>query len=203
LLVEMSSNGTAGPWISVATHTASHATAWTSEEISAAEISAAGLAFTSNMRVRFTANDSGTQTIVEAGVDGVAVVRVACSLFQNYCTSGAAGSVISATGTSSLAADNLRCTPITCRATRTAVLYAVAKQNTPFGDGTRCVGSPAIRLPIVSSGGGTTLDFAVHYASLPPAGAIQSGDLWNFQCWFRDGAAPFDLSNALQIVFVP
>lgn len=204
LLVEMSASGAAGPWATVATHSASNGTSWTSHEIDAGDVAAAGLAFTNDMRVRFTANDGGGASIVEAGVDGVAVVRSACSLIQSYCVSGGLGSAISATGGSSIAANNLVLHANNIPANKFGLFfYGSGKQSTPFGNGTRCVAAPSFRLPLLNSGAGNTLDFAVNYGALPPGGAILAGDLWNFQCWFRDGVGPFDLSNALQVIFVP
>lgn len=202
LLVEVSTNGSAGPWVALATHTSS-ATTWRTHEITAAQIAAAGLVPSANTRVRFTANDSGTQSIVEAGVDGFRIVRTACSLVQRYCQSGALGSVITATGSTSLAANDLVLHASHIPPQKSGLFfYSQQRQSTPFGNGTRCVGSPSVRLPIQFSGAGTTLDFALNYSAVPPAGAIAAGDLWNFQCWFRDGQL-FDLSDALQVVFVP
>jgi hypothetical protein len=204
LLVEVSSNGLAGPWVVVATHTANNGTAWTSNDVDAGELASAGVSFTSDVRVRFTANDSGGSSIVEAGVDGFAVVRSVCSLFQNYCTSGSLGSVISATGSSSIAANNLVLHASNIPTGKNGLFfYGQNKMSAPFGNGTRCVASPSLRLPLLSSGAGTTLDFALDYNALSGIGAIGAGDLWNFQCWFRDGVGPFDLSDGLQVTFVP
>ncbi len=203
LLVEISANGLTGPWAPVAAHTTNGGTSWRTHEIDAAAISAAGLAFTSNMRVRFTANDANPQSIVEAGLDAFRIVRLSCTQFENYCVSGASGSQISATGSASIAANDLGLHASNIGAGRNGLFfYGTAKQSTPFGLGTRCVVSPASRLPLVNSGAGTTLDVAVNYGSLPPTGPIQAGDLWNFQCWFRAGSAS-DLSNGLQIIFTP
>ncbi len=203
LLVEMSANGLAGPWVAIATHTDNGGTSWRTNEVSAAAISGAGLSFTSDMRVRFTANDGGAASIVEAGVDAFEVVRSACSAFENYCVSGASGSQISATGSSSIAANNLGLHASNVGVGRNGLFfYSTAKQSTPFGLGTRCVASPSSRLPLTNSGAGTTLDTAVNYGALPASGQIQAGDLWNFQCWFRAGSAS-DLSDGLQIIFTP
>ena len=63
----------------IATHTTNGALAWRSNDISAAALAAAGVAQTANMRVRFTANDTGTASIVEAGIDAFKVTRLSCS----------------------------------------------------------------------------------------------------------------------------
>jgi V8-like Glu-specific endopeptidase len=201
LLVEASSNGTSGPWVAIASHTTS-ATTWRSAEVTAAQLTAAGIASNANVRVRFTANDSGTASIVEAGVDGFRVVRGACSLVERYCQSGALGSVITVGGSTSVAANNLVLTASNIPPQKSGLFYcATARQSTPFGNGTRCVGTPALRLPIVNSGTATTLTHAVDLAAAPLAPMLP-GELWNFQCWFRDGVQ-FDLSDAVQVLFVP
>lgn len=204
LLVEMSSNGVAGPWVAVASHTSNGGTTWRTHEIDTADISAAGLTFTADMRLRFTATDIGTASIVEAGVDAFEIARVACAQIESYCTSGASGSVISATGSASLAANDLALHASNVGSNRNGMfIYSTVKQNTPFAMGVRCVGVPAERLLLQNSGAGTTLNFAVDYGALPASGPIHAGDLWNFQCWFRAGAGQSDLSNALQIIFTP
>jgi hypothetical protein len=203
LLVEMSQNGTSGPWVTVATHTTDGALAWRANTVTAAQIASAGLAFTSTMRVRFTANDGGTASIVEAGVDGFAVARRTCAPFVNYCQSGALGSQISATGSSSLAANDLVLHASNVPSLQNGLFYfSPGKLAVPFGNGTRCVAAPVTRLPITSSGAGTTLDFAVNYGS-PHFTGLAAGDLLNFQAWFRDGTSLYDLSNGVQIVFTP
>ncbi len=203
LLVEMSQNGAAGPWSAVASHTTDGALGWRANSVTAAQIAAAGLSFTADMRVRFTANDSGAASIVEAGVDGFVVTRRTCAVFVNYCQSGANASLISATGSSSVAANDLVLHASNVPSFQNGLFYfSPAKMNVPFGNGRRCVASPVMRLPIVSSGAGSTLDYAVDN-SAPQFAGLQAGDLLNFQAWFRDGTGLYDLSDGLQIVFVP
>ena len=201
LLVEASSNGTAGPWATIASHVTS-ATTWRSSEITPAQLAAAGVLAGSDVRVRFTATDAGTASIVEAGVDGFRVVRTACSLVQRYCQSGAAGSVITATGSTSIAANDLVLHASNVPPQKSGLFFcSIARLSSPLGSGTRCVGNPARRLPLVSSGVGTTLDYALNLPTEAIA-PVSAGELWNFQCWFRDGAQS-DLSDALQVIFVP
>ncbi len=201
LLVEASSNGTSGPWTAIASHTTS-ATTWRSNEITAAQLAAAGVLAGSDVRVRFTATDAGTASIVEAGLDGFRVVRTACSLVERFCQSGAAGSVLTATGSTSIAANDFALHASHVPPQKSGLFFgSIARQSTPLGSGTRCVGNPARRLPIVSSGAGTTLDYALNLPTEVIA-PVTAGDLWNFQCWFRDGAQS-DLSDALQVIFVP
>jgi hypothetical protein len=123
-------------------------------------------------------------------------------LVERYCQSGALGSVITVGGSTSVAANNLVLTASNIPPQKSGLFYcATARQSTPFGNGTRCVGTPALRLPIVNSGTATTLTHAVDLAAAPLAPMLP-GELWNFQCWFRDGVQ-FDLSDAVQVLFVP
>ena len=202
LLVEASTNGLGGPWSSVALHTTS-SSAWRTHEITAGDLLAAGVVPNATTRLRFTANDSGSQTIVEAGLDAFRVVRTGSCFVERYCQSGTLGSVLTASGSTSLAANDFGLHASNVPPQKSGLFfYSRARANNPFGNGIRCVGTPAARLPLVQSGAGTTLDLAVNFNSLPAAGAIVAGDLWNFQCWFRDGSL-YDLSDALQVIFVP
>jgi hypothetical protein len=80
LLVEMSSNGDAGPWLTVATHTTDGGLEWRHHEISSADLQLAGVTFTDNMKIRFTANDGEPQSIHESGVDGFTVYAIECDV---------------------------------------------------------------------------------------------------------------------------
>ncbi len=79
MLVESSSNGTAGPWTQIALHDTDGGLNWQHHRISAEDLTNAGVTLTSDMRVRFTANDTGTASIVEAGLDAFAIDAVDCT----------------------------------------------------------------------------------------------------------------------------
>ena len=79
LLVEISSNGDAGPWTVIADHDTDGGLAWRHHDISQANLDAAGVTLTSTMMVRFTANDSDPQSINESGLDGFQVQALDCS----------------------------------------------------------------------------------------------------------------------------
>jgi choice-of-anchor B domain-containing protein len=86
MLVEMSSNGDTGPWLTVATYTTNSGAGeqehleslWQHVHLHEDDIAAAGLALTTNMKIRFTVNDGNPQSIVEAGIDGVEVNQYQC-----------------------------------------------------------------------------------------------------------------------------
>jgi murein tripeptide amidase MpaA len=78
LLVEVQDVGGAGPWTEIARHASDGGLSWRHHRIDASALVATGVTLTASMRVRFTANDADTQSIVESGVDGFSVVRVEC-----------------------------------------------------------------------------------------------------------------------------
>ena len=85
--------------------------------------------------------------------------------------------------------------------------YGANQVQVAFGNGFRCVGGGNLgRLPVTTSVGGV-LTTAVDNTN-PPYSAVTltAGSIWNFQAWFRDpadGGAAFNLSNGLEIGFLP
>lgn len=84
----------------------------------------------------------------------------------------------------------------------------------PFGDGLLCVKpGPAsfCRFPVQNSGpGGTMVEgpgIVAFSHTLQPECAIDAGETWNFQAWYRDPQGPcgglFNLSNAVSVTFGP
>jgi hypothetical protein len=211
LLVQISANGAAGPWVEIARHTQNQGSAWVSNSITGQSIAGAGVVLGSNMRVRFTANDGGTQTIVEAGLDGFRVVSLDCDgVGVNYCTtiSNSSGfpADFSASGSSSLAANDLalRAAPVPANSNG-IFFFGVNAIQTPFGNGVRCVGSPSFRFPTTQAVGGS-LDLVVDNLVHPASTHFAAGATFNFQAWFRDsvaGGAFFNLSDGYRITFAP
>lgn len=78
LLVEISENGNAGPWIEIARHDMNGGLAWQHHMITASDLAAAGVEPGANMALRFTANDADPQSIVEAGIDGFTISSLLC-----------------------------------------------------------------------------------------------------------------------------
>ncbi|MBM3986968.1 MAG: hypothetical protein FJ294_03305 [Planctomycetes bacterium] len=211
LTFDVSSSGLAGPWTQIARHT-TDSNAWRSGSITGASIAALGVTLGANMRIRVTANDSGTASIVEAGLDGFSISGQSCTsgIGFAYCTSSANSSggaaLISATGSASIAANDLvlSAAPVP-NGSAGLFLFGSSASQTPFGNGTKCVASPVRRLGI-SNAVGTTLSDAVNNAQAPAAGVLVSGSTWFFQAWFRDtaaGGSNTNLSNGLRVTFVP
>ena len=78
LLVEINNDDGVGDWIEIARHDDNGGDAWHHHEITQAELDAAGVVLTDTMKVRFTANDANTQSIVEAALDAFKVLAFTC-----------------------------------------------------------------------------------------------------------------------------
>lgn len=69
------------------------------------------------------------------------------------------------------------------------------------------MGGSLNRLPVLNSGPAGELNYLLDNTSPPTAsGQISAGELWNFQCWYRDpaaGGAFFNLSDGHEILFTP
>jgi hypothetical protein len=125
----------------------------------------------------------------------------------SYCRPGAHGALIGATGSSSVAANDLVLHAWNVPVNRSGIFfYGDLRAQVPFGNGLRCVqgGQALARLgPPVSSGVAGQLIHALDITRPPSSSAqILAGSTWNFQACFRDGGS-WDLSDAMQIQFVP
>lgn len=78
LLVEINNNGGSGSWIQIASHTTDGGLSWRYNEITQAQLDSAGVTLTANMQLRFTANDDGTASINESGLDAFKVLVTGC-----------------------------------------------------------------------------------------------------------------------------
>ena len=126
------------------------------------------------------------------------------SVGDNYCASVAnsAGgpAIISGTGSTSVAANSLTLNAAPVPDQPGIFYYGQTQTQQPFGNGFRCISGSVVRLPIVN-GSGNTAQYTVDLA----AQGIVPGT-YDFQYWFRDpagGGAFFNLSDGLEIVFVP
>lgn len=219
LLVEMSSNGLAGPWSTVAIHADSTASLWSAVTISEADIQNAGLTLSADMRVRFTASDIGTASIVEAGVDAVQVGSISCGggLNTNYCgpavtnSSGQPG-VISATG-SAVAADN-DVTLLASNLPTNQFGYFLNSQtqgfvvSPPGSQGNLCLsgGIGRYTMSVLNTGLTGTMTLVLDLTNTPtPMGStsVIAGQAWNFQAWFRDvnPGTTSNFTDALSVTF--
>lgn len=79
LLVEINDNGGVGTWTEIARHDTDGGTAWRHQEITGLDLDAVGVVPSTRMVIRFTANDGGASSIVEAAVDAFTVSDLACA----------------------------------------------------------------------------------------------------------------------------
>ena len=125
-----------------------------------------------------------------------------------------AGAIMTASGTTSVSADDLLLTTVQMPPNRPGLLIMSPNSvpPAPFYDGLRCFTGPAYRLPPQSTGPlgqwtyGPGLS-AYTIGNLPPPGWILSGSTMTFQSWFRDPLGPCgtngNTSNAIMASFVP
>ena len=78
ILVEISSNGDTGPWTEIARHDTDGGSVWRSHEITQADLDAAGVVLTADMKMRFTTNDADQQSINESGLDAFLITGFTC-----------------------------------------------------------------------------------------------------------------------------
>jgi len=130
---------------------------------------------------------------------------------ENYCVgapnSAGAGARISAAGTASVAANDLKLFATDAPASMTArFYYGATSARTPFGNGYQCVGGTRYMLPSFRTNEAGAGWIGVNYGSLPAGGQITPGSTWRFQCVYRDAAGGGALANttdAVRIVFAP
>jgi hypothetical protein len=124
------------------------------------------------------------------------------------------GGLLAASGTGSVALDNLVLGATQLPPLRPGLLLqgATAIPGVAFFDGRRCVSSPIFRHAPVSTGAAGTATYgpglaAWTVANFGPAGWITPGSTWNFQFWHRDAPAPCgtraNLTNAVAVTFTP
>jgi predicted carbohydrate-binding protein with CBM5 and CBM33 domain len=131
---------------------------------------------------------------------------------SNYCVSNgnsgsATGAQISASGTASVAANDLTLLAGDLPANVPGIFFHGSGQAaTPFGEGVLCVATNIVRIPPPSfSGASGELMTQLDNQSAGGIG-IASGVTRNFQAWFRDtsgGPSGFNLSDARSVTFLP
>lgn len=197
LLVEASSNGTSGPWTTIAVHDTDGGLAWRSHSI---DMGSTGVSLGANMRLRFTANDGDPQSIVEAGLDGLEVSSLVCDGggVSSYCdpangNSVSGGGAVLTHGAGS-PGGNLDLTVTNLPNSPGIFFYGASQGDQPFGCGRRCVVGQVQRSSVFIASGNQVS------ASLPTNGASTP---FNIQYWYRDTANQascgnsFNTSNAL------
>ena len=200
-----------GPWINVETlGPGGQSTGWKFHSFRVSDF----VVPSATVQMRFIASDTGSGSIVEAGIDDFEATDLSCGPAcgaTSYCTSNANSTgnaaTISALGSTSVSTNDLALEAIGCPSSQPGIFYFGPNQiSVAFGNGTRCVGGSVFRFPPIASNVFGVATLAVDYSSLPFGASIQAGDTWNFQYWFRDpaaGGANFDLSDGLEALFCP
>lgn len=155
-------------------------------------------------------NRSGAQPI-NGRVQVWSESSASCPTPTTYCTttvnSNGTPAVISFSGSTSIAANDLVLLASGCPPDKYGLfIYGANQASVPFGNGTRCVGSPFFRLPAAFTNASGNASFAVNYATVPAAGPITAGSVHNFTYLFRDPAAGGGNANAsdgLNALFCP
>ena len=122
-----------------------------------------------------------------------------------YCSPGVSGATLHAVGSTSVAANDLTLRALEVSPSQFGLMfYGNAQAQSPLGSGTLCVGGSIQRLNrAIQTPLNGMLERRIDLASPPSSGGqITAGSTWYFQAWFRTSAG-FDLSDAVQISFVP
>ena len=199
LLVEANNNGGSGSWTTVASHDTNGNLSWRSHTI---DMSTSGVTLTNDMVLRFTANDSGTQSIVEAGLDGFDVSSITCGGSGGptvYCDPANGNSFSPLGATMAHVSGNpgeVMTFDIAGIPNTPGILYFGASQgDLPFGCGRRCVVGSIVRSNVYIPGGNA------FQAVIDTTGTATTP--FNIQYWFRDPAntvfcgSDFNTSNAI------
>ncbi len=110
------------------------------------------------------------------------------------------GALLAATGSASLAANDLVLSGSGLPPNRTTLFfYGTTSVQVPLGDGNRCAGGSIVRFPLSTSSPAGSVDLVFDAA----AAGLSPGDESYFQCWYRDGGGPggtgSNLSDAIQV----
>jgi len=135
---------------------------------------------------------------VEPASTVVRVVAPGGPLGQSFCGPALANStgspgVISASGRAQVALNELRLHATQLPPGRFGIFLAsqtLASSNPPGSQGTLCLGGSLgiFKLQVASTGAAGELEIEVDLSSIPtvPPTAVQPGETWSFQAWFRD-----------------
>ncbi len=197
LELELSPNGSSGPWTSIAVHDTDGGLGWRSHSI---DMSTTGVTLGSNMMIRVTANDADAQSIVEAGFDGFDLSSVSCGNGGpvSYCAGNGnsafpGGAILNHTSGTPGGPMNFLVTDLPN--TPGLLFFGPQQQDAPFGCGRLCVGGQLTRSNVFTASGN------VVNASFDTTGIASTP--FNIQYWYRDVAnqiscgGAFNTSNAI------
>jgi hypothetical protein len=128
-----------------------------------------------------------------------------CSTSPN---SSGSGSIMSSSGTKSIAANDLTLVATGATPTNFGIFfYGSSSIQAPLGNGFLCVGSPQYRLPVISADASGTASYLLDNTAPPSSGGLVTAfSTWYFQYWYRDptgGGAAYNFSDSLKAAFCP
>ena len=169
------------------------------------------------VQVEFNLQTNGSTTFGGWNVDDVSLLYVThaqqpCPTPTSYCIAAPnsfspTGATMTYAGSRNLSQNDFVLIAVNAPPQKLGLFYYGQNQaQAPFGNGYRCVGSPLVRLPTVVSNDLGDMVYPLDYNTLPAAGQIHAGEVWNFALWYRDpnaGGANFNASNGLNVTFCP
>jgi len=151
-------------------------------------------------------NNNGGHTSI-SNAWPIDVDDVTCVVPSNYCVgaphSEGPGATLSSLGQPSVLTNNFTLEVNDTPANKSGLFYYGPNQiQSPFGDGSRCVGGSTQRLPVFQTDG---VGYGTYQPNLQTLPNIVSGGTQNFQFWYRDpmgpGGSGFNLSDGLSVTF--
>lgn len=158
---------------------------------------------------QFTDPTSGISSTL--GLQGTLTARYTCPAPTSYCTTSAnsvgSGAVISATGSTSIAANSLTLVSSGNPANKPGIFFFGNNPSAnPLGNGTLCAAGGIRRFSPTLSNASGVFTRAVDLTNLPGGVVVEAGQTKRFQHWYRDtagGGAGFNLSDGLAVTFCP
>jgi hypothetical protein len=136
--------------------------------------------------------DSGDVYAQNVFADGSIGPTNPCSA-TNYCiaapNSAGPGALLGWSGSTSVALNFFTLSASGCPANKNAVFFygATATAGIPFFAGFKCVASPVLRLPVLTTDALGEVAYTLDLTSPPnPLGQITASSTWHFQLWYRD-----------------
>jgi hypothetical protein len=184
---------------------------------------------TSQVKVRFVAEDLGNDSNIEAAVDDVSIVDAVCEDIQPFCfgdgsavdcpcfnlganghgcenSSLTGGAQLGWTGTASLAADSLVLTSTGERPAALSVFVQGTLEIAPvsYGDGLRCFSGTLTRLYSKNASGGTVtapsgIELSISARSAALGDPISALETRVYQVYYRDPTPAFCPTNTFNV----
>lgn len=135
--------------------------------------------------------------------------RDGCDAPLAYCEGGVnstgQSAAIGHAGSTSVGANDFTLTATGCPPGEFGLFFlGQGRTKKVLGDGYLCVSGPLTRLPVVQTDAAGTVSYTLDLTGAPGVGgAIDAGETWDFQLWYRDPGfgAGFNLTDGLEATF--